>query len=118
MFFETKLKENLGVFSCSDAIIMMLECFLHFTIAFKIRWPMLSEKVSQSPKLGIFRFFTTDEKKIFSSFTTFLQSVYKESFSLVKLIPSEDWTLFDKNSLVVFQTRLLSVTCFSFSFAK
>ena len=51
---------------------------------------MLSEKVSQSPKLGIFRFFTTDEKKIFSSFTTFLQSVYKESFSLVKLIPSED----------------------------
>ena len=51
---------------------------------------MLSDKGSQPLWLGIFRFFTTDEKKLFSSFATFPQSVTKESFSSVKLILSED----------------------------
>ena len=63
---------------------------------------MLSDKGSQPLWLGIFRFFTTDEKKLFSSFATFPQSVTKESCSSVKLIVSEDWTLFDKNGLTVF----------------
>ena len=45
--FETKLKENLGAFSCSEVIVKMLRWFLHFTIAFKVGWSMLSDKGSQ-----------------------------------------------------------------------
>ena len=51
---------------------------------------MLSDKGSQPSWLGIFRFFTTDEKKLFGSVATFPQSVTKEWFSSVKLIISED----------------------------
>ena len=68
---------------------------------------MLSEKGSQPSYLEIFRFFTTDEEKLFSSVTTFPQSVTKELFSSVKVILSEDWTLFDQNGLTVFQKPLL-----------
>ena len=45
-YFETKLKENLGVFSCSDATVRMLGWCLHFTAAVKVRWSMLSDKGS------------------------------------------------------------------------
>ena len=45
--FETKLKENLGVFSCSEVIVSMLGWFLHLTIAAKLGCSMLSDKGSQ-----------------------------------------------------------------------
>ena len=50
---------------------------------------MLSDKGPHPSWFGIFRFFTTDEKKLFSSFATIPQSVTKESFNSVKLILSE-----------------------------
>ena len=81
---ETKLKENLGIFSCSEVIVRMLGWFLHFPIAFKVGCSMLSDKGSQPSQFGIFRFFTADEKKLFSFFATFPQSVNKESLSSVK----------------------------------
>ena len=54
----------------------------------------------------------------FSSLATSPQFVIKESLSSPKLILSEDWTLFNKIGSTIFKKRLLSVTCFSFSFAK
>ena len=42
--FETKLKGNLDVFSCSEAIVRILEGFLYFTVAFWVTWSMLSVK--------------------------------------------------------------------------
>ena len=50
-------------------------------IAFKVGWSVInSDNRSQSSSFGIFRFFTTDEKKLFSSFAAFPQSVTKNHF--------------------------------------
>ena len=79
---------------------------------------MLPDKRSQRSQFEILRFVITEENKLFSSFATFPQSVTKESFYSVKLILSDDWTLFNKNGLTLLLKRLLSVICFSFSFGK
>ena len=79
---------------------------------------MFPEKESKFSNFLILKLITTFEEKSFSFIVTSSSFVVRVSSSLASLILSEDFTLFDKKILTVFQKQFFSVMCFSFYFIK
>ena len=88
----TELNVNLSRFPRTAVISSTLGRFLHFIIAFKVGWSILSNSGSAFCDSGKFRLVTMLEKKSFKLFATFCSSVISSSSS-VRAIFSEEIVL-------------------------
>ena len=104
----TELNVNHFRFSWTVVIASTLGWFLHFIIAFRVRWSILSESGSAFCDSDEFRLVTILEQKSFKLFATL-------SYKLIvinKSYFSEEIVLLETNDLTIVKKDLLSITLF------
>ena len=96
---------------------MIHQYTLHFIVAFRVGWSILSDSGSVFYDSGKFRLGTILEKKSFKLFVALCSSVISSSSS-TRVIFSEEIVLLERNGLAIFQKHLLSTTLFVFNDKK